>query len=80
MRRLREWWHETKESPRNGWRDIKSYLKYQSTCVEDDNCLVKELKEACDMAAKYELIQKHQPNILARLEASAERREKGGEL
>ena len=75
-----EWRRETKKSLRNAWLDIKSYLKYQSTCGEDDDWLVREFKEACDMATKYELMQKHYPNILARLEASAERREKGGEL
>lgn len=55
------------------WRDLVDYVKWE---LSHDEPIVKEFEEVCDMATKYECLQKHYPNILARLNAAVERKEK----
>lgn len=54
---------------REAWRELMDYLKWAST--HDDPAL-REFQEVCDKAARYDLIHRHYPNILARLNAAAD--------
>ena len=54
------------------WRDLVDYVRWE---LSHDEPIVREFKETCDMATKYELLQKHFPNILARLNAAGDRKE-----
>ena len=56
------------------WRDLLGYVKQGAVC---DDPFVRELEKMADMAAKYERLRKHYPNILARLTAKADEREQG---
>lgn len=57
------------------WCDLVDYVKWQLKGGRDCS-IIKEFEEVCDMATKYELLQKHYPNILARLNAAVERKER----
>lgn len=63
MRRLREWWRELKE-------------RYNAQLDDDVKHAFGDLIKATEMGDRYERLQKYYPNILARLEAAAERRER----
>lgn len=56
------------------WRDIVDYIKWQPECEIDRIC--DEAERLCELGEKYERLQKHYPNILARLNAAIDRREK----
>lgn len=58
---------------RNVCRDIVDYVKWE---FAHDDPIVKEFRESCDKAEKYDRLEKHYPNILARLNTAAERKEK----
>lgn len=62
MRRLLEWWRYLKE-------------RYNAHLDKEVEHAFGDLIRAAELGDRYELIQKHYPNILARLEAAAERRE-----
>ena len=53
---------------RKWWRNIVDY-------INQDPPIIIELRDICDKAEKYECLQKHFPNILARLNAAVERKE-----
>lgn len=57
---------------RNVWRDIVDYIKWE---LSHDEPIVREFQEVCDKATKYELLEKHYPNILARLNAAVAKKE-----
>lgn len=63
MRRLLEWWRELKE-------------RYEDAIDRHVEYAFGDLIRAAELGDRYELIQKHYPNILARLEAAVERRER----
>lgn len=60
---------------KSAWRDIMRYLRYGSYSDEDYrfDCEMRDLRR---MIFKYERLQKFYPNILARLNAAAARRER----
>lgn len=58
---------------KNLWRDIVDYVNYQSYCEIDRIC--DELETLCEKGEKYQRLEKHFPNILARLEAAVEKKE-----
>ena len=62
MRRLLEWWHELKE-------------RYNAQLDKEVEYAFGDLIRAAELGDKYERLQRFYPNILARLEAAAERRE-----
>lgn len=59
---------------RNLWRDLVDYAKWGTSV--DNEPFVKDIREAFDKADKYDLLHRHYPNIIARLNAAAERKEK----
>lgn len=63
---------------KNFWRDLVDYVKWQLTHDEFMEKLEDEYDETerlCELGEKYERLQKHYPNILARLNAAVERKE-----
>ncbi|MDE7427556.1 MAG: hypothetical protein K2M79_07135 [Muribaculaceae bacterium] len=62
MKWLREW-----------WRILVEFLKWR---IEQEYPFVEQLDENSDKAAMYERLEKHYPNILARLNAAAEKKER----
>ncbi len=53
------------------WRDIVVWINSESP-------FEKEVHETCEKAEKYIRLQKYYPNILARLNAAVDRKEKVG--
>ena len=63
LERLREW-----------WRGLKR--RYDAQLDKEVEYAFGDLIRAAELGDKYERLQRFYPNILARLEASAERRER----
>ena len=63
MRQLREWWRELKR-------------RYNAQLDKEVEYAFGDLIRAAELGDKYERLQRFYPNILARLEAAAKRREK----
>lgn len=59
---------------RNLWRDIVDYINHQPYCEIDRIC--DETERLCELGEKFERLQKRFPNILARLNAAVDRKEK----
>ena len=62
MKRIKEW-----------WRNIVDYLRW---CATQNDPIIQELEDTCDKATMYERIERYYPNILARLNVAAEKKEK----
>lgn len=61
MKRLREWWRKVKKA-----LDDEMNAHVRQLCGD--------LLKAAELGKKYELLQKHYPNILARLNAAVDRK------
>ncbi|MDE7411568.1 MAG: hypothetical protein K2M94_05965 [Paramuribaculum sp.] len=56
------------------WRDLVEYINWQPECEIDRIC--DEAEKLYEAGEKYERLQKHYPNILARLNEAVERKER----
>lgn len=56
------------------WRDLVDYVKYKPDCYIDRLC--DEFERLCELGEKYERLQRYYPNILGRLNATADKKEK----
>lgn len=65
MKRIKEWWRKVRKALDD---EMDAYIEETFG----------DLLRAAELAEKYERLQKHFPNILARLNEVAERKEKSG--
>lgn len=65
MKRIKEWWRKVRKALDD---EMDAYIEETFG----------DLLRAAELAEKYERLQKHFPNILARLNEAAERKEKSG--
>ena len=68
LRRLHRYNRTEMKWLRHLWRDIVNY-------VNQEPQIILELRELSDKANKYERLKRYYPNILARLNAAADRKE-----